>query len=115
MIVVEYPARRGSSLQQRWVQSGSGQTAEMAVLGEGAGAARCHKQPPLLLLLLGLVVFLPAFLCSLKVAPLVEEMGDHKDVKKFFRTRNDVLVLYCRSAAAAESSLRLLSGVAQEV
>ena len=73
--------------------------------GEGAGAVWCCERLPLLLLLLGLVVFLPVFMCLLKVSPLVEEMGDHKDVKKFFRTQDDVLALYSRSAAAA-SSLR---------
>uniref|UniRef100_A0A8B9GGS6 Protein disulfide-isomerase A5 n=1 Tax=Amazona collaria TaxID=241587 RepID=A0A8B9GGS6_9PSIT len=59
--------------------------------------------------------FLPAFVYSLKVSPLIEKISDHKDFKKLLRTRNNVLVLYSKSAAAAESSLRLLSSVAQEV
>uniref|UniRef100_A0A8C5JTB5 Protein disulfide-isomerase A5 n=1 Tax=Junco hyemalis TaxID=40217 RepID=A0A8C5JTB5_JUNHY len=59
--------------------------------------------------------FLPAFVHSLKVSPLIEKISDHKDFKKLLRTRNNVLVLYSKSATAAESSLRLLSSVAQEV
>ncbi|XP_009698975.1 PREDICTED: protein disulfide-isomerase A5-like, partial [Cariama cristata] len=59
--------------------------------------------------------FLPAFVYSLKVSPLIEKISDHKDFKKLLRTRNNILVLYSKSAAAAESSLRLLSSVAQEV
>ncbi|XP_037252984.1 protein disulfide-isomerase A5 [Falco rusticolus] len=86
----------------------------MAVPGQSAGAARRRgRLPPLLLL--GLAVFLPVFVCSLKLSPLIEKISDHKDFKKLLRTRNNVLVLYSKSAAAAESSLRLLSSVAQEV
>ena len=95
MTAAKYMARRGSSPQLWWVQSGSGQTAVTAVPGEGVGAAQCRGQlPPLLLLLLGLVVFLLVFVCLLKVSPLVEEMGDHKDVEKLVRTQSNVLVLY---------------------
>ncbi|XP_025901511.1 protein disulfide-isomerase A5, partial [Nothoprocta perdicaria] len=67
------------------------------------------------LLLLAVAVFLPPLLSSLKVSPLIEKISDHKDFKKLLRTRNNVLVLYSKSAAAADSSLRLLSSVAQEV
>ncbi|XP_061861138.1 LOW QUALITY PROTEIN: protein disulfide-isomerase A5 [Colius striatus] len=88
--------------------------AAMAVAGQGAGAAR-RRGGRLPLLLLGLAAFLPAFVCSLKVSPLIEKISDHKDFKKLLRTRNNILVLYSKSAAAAESSLRLLSSVAQEV
>ncbi|RMC18727.1 hypothetical protein DUI87_04623 [Hirundo rustica rustica] len=88
----------------------------MALPGQGAGAARRRgRLPPLPLLLLGLAAFLPAFVYSLKISPLIEKISDHKDFKKLLRTRNNVLVLYSKSAAAAESSLRLLSSVAQEV
>lgn len=88
----------------------------MAVPGQGAGAARRRgRLPPLPLLLLGLAAFLPTLTYSLKVSPLIEKISDHKDFKKLLRTRNNVLVLYSKSAAAAESSLRLLSSVAQEV
>lgn len=81
--------------------------------GQRAGAARCRGRFPLLLL--GLTAFLLAFGYSLKLSPLIEKISDHKDFKKLLRTRNNVLVLYSKSAAAAESSLRLLSNVAQEV
>ncbi|XP_053900334.1 protein disulfide-isomerase A5 isoform X1 [Malaclemys terrapin pileata] len=68
-----------------------------------------------MLLPLGLLAVLPACLFSVKVSPLIENISDHKDFKKLLRTRNNVLVLYSKSAAAAESPLRLLSDVAQEV
>uniref|UniRef100_A0A8C9UF55 Protein disulfide isomerase family A member 5 n=1 Tax=Serinus canaria TaxID=9135 RepID=A0A8C9UF55_SERCA len=41
--------------------------------------------------------FLPAFVYSLKVSPLIEKITDHKDFKKLLRTRNNVLVLYSKS------------------
>lgn len=41
--------------------------------------------------------FLPAFVYSLKVSPLIEKISDHKDFKKLLRTRNNVLVLYSKS------------------
>ncbi|XP_042640335.1 LOW QUALITY PROTEIN: protein disulfide-isomerase A5 [Tyto alba] len=89
--------------------------AAMAVPGQGAGVARRRGRLPRLLPLLGLAAFLPMFVYSLKVSPLIEKISDHKDFKKLLRTRNNILVLYSKSAAAAESSLRLLSSVAQEV
>ncbi|CAM5146986.1 unnamed protein product [Eretmochelys imbricata] len=67
------------------------------------------------MLLLGLLAVLPACLFSVKVSPLIEKISDHKDFKKLLRTRNNVLVLYSKSAATAESPLRLLSDVAQAV
>ncbi|XP_006764968.1 PREDICTED: protein disulfide-isomerase A5-like, partial [Myotis davidii] len=60
-------------------------------------------------------VILPGWLCSTKVSSLIERISDPKDLKKLLRTRNNVLVLYSKSEAAAESHLRLLSTVAQAV
>ncbi|KAG8508537.1 Protein disulfide-isomerase A5 [Galemys pyrenaicus] len=60
-------------------------------------------------------VVLPTWLSSTKVSSLIERISDHKDLKKLLRTRNNVLVLYSKSEAAAESHLRLLSTVAQAV
>ncbi|XP_019336122.1 protein disulfide-isomerase A5 isoform X3 [Alligator mississippiensis] len=78
----------------------------MAPAGRGGGAG---------LLLLGLLAVLPVCLLPAKVSPLIEKISDHKDFKKLLRTRNNILVLYSKSAAAAESPLRLLSDVAQAV
>uniref|UniRef100_A0A8C0NRE1 Protein disulfide-isomerase A5 n=1 Tax=Canis lupus familiaris TaxID=9615 RepID=A0A8C0NRE1_CANLF len=60
-------------------------------------------------------VVLPVWLSSTKVSSLIERISDPKDLKKLLRTRNNVLVLYSKSEAAAESHLRLLSTVAQAV
>ncbi|XP_060630757.2 protein disulfide-isomerase A5 [Anolis sagrei] len=68
-----------------------------------------------LLLPLVLWTIFPACLLSTKVSPLIEKISDQKDFKKLLRTRNNVLVLYSKSSAAADSSLRLLSDVAQAV
>jgi len=67
------------------------------------------------LLLLAISVVLPMWLSSTKVSSLIERISDPKDLKKLLRTRNNVLVLYSKSEAAAESHLRLLSTVAQAV
>uniref|UniRef100_A0A8C5L3F3 Protein disulfide-isomerase A5 n=1 Tax=Jaculus jaculus TaxID=51337 RepID=A0A8C5L3F3_JACJA len=68
-----------------------------------------------LLLLLAIGVVLPTWLSSAKVSSLIERISDPKDLKKLLRTRNNVLVLYSKSEAAAENHLRLLSTVAQAV
>uniref|UniRef100_H0X710 Protein disulfide-isomerase A5 n=1 Tax=Otolemur garnettii TaxID=30611 RepID=H0X710_OTOGA len=60
-------------------------------------------------------VVLPTRLSSTKVSSLIERISDPKDLKKLLRTRNNVLVLYSKSEAAAENHLRLLSTVAQAV
>ncbi|XP_012331618.1 protein disulfide-isomerase A5 isoform X1 [Aotus nancymaae] len=60
-------------------------------------------------------VVLPSWLSSAKVSSLIERISDPKDLKKLLRTRNNVLVLYSKSEAAAENHLRLLSTVAQAV
>ncbi|XP_025769325.1 protein disulfide-isomerase A5 [Puma concolor] len=60
-------------------------------------------------------VVLPTWLSCTKVSSLIERISDPKDLKKLLRTRNNVLVLYSKSEAAAESHLRLLSTVAQAV
>uniref|UniRef100_A0A2K5NHG8 Protein disulfide-isomerase A5 n=3 Tax=Cercopithecinae TaxID=9528 RepID=A0A2K5NHG8_CERAT len=60
-------------------------------------------------------VVLPLWLSSAKVSSLIERISDPKDLKKLLRTRNNVLVLYSKSEAAAENHLRLLSTVAQAV
>ncbi|KAJ7345886.1 hypothetical protein JRQ81_001836, partial [Phrynocephalus forsythii] len=62
-----------------------------------------------------LLMIFPACLLSAKMSPLIEKISDQKDFKKLLRTRNNVLVLYSKSSAAADSSLRLLSDVAQAV
>uniref|UniRef100_A0A4W3K922 Protein disulfide-isomerase A5 n=1 Tax=Callorhinchus milii TaxID=7868 RepID=A0A4W3K922_CALMI len=54
-------------------------------------------------------------LMAAKVSPLIEKVEDHKEFKKLVRTRNNVLVVYSKSAAAAERSLKLLSDVAEAV
>ncbi|XP_019378124.1 PREDICTED: protein disulfide-isomerase A5 isoform X2 [Gavialis gangeticus] len=61
------------------------------------------------------IAVLPVCLLPAKVSPLIEKISDHKDFKKLLRTRNNILVLYSKSTAAAESPLRLLSDVAQVV
>uniref|UniRef100_A0A5F4VXJ7 Protein disulfide-isomerase A5 n=1 Tax=Callithrix jacchus TaxID=9483 RepID=A0A5F4VXJ7_CALJA len=66
-------------------------------------------------LLLAIWVVLPSWLSSAKVSSLIERISDPKDLKKLLRTRNNVLVLYSKSEAAAENHLRLLSTVAQAV
>ncbi|CAH6792296.1 Pdia5 [Phodopus roborovskii] len=63
----------------------------------------------------GYLVVLPAWVSSTKVSSLIERISDPKDLKKLLRTRNNVLVLYSKSEAAAESHLKLLSTVAQAV
>ncbi|MEE6515836.1 hypothetical protein FKM82_024919, partial [Ascaphus truei] len=60
-------------------------------------------------------VLLPSCFLSAKISPLIEKISEHKDLKKLLRTRNNVLVLYSKSAPAAERQLRLLSDVAQDV
>ncbi|KAJ8796664.1 hypothetical protein J1605_017767 [Eschrichtius robustus] len=60
-------------------------------------------------------VVLPTWLSSTKFSSLIERISDPKDLKKLLRTRNNILVLYSKSEAAAESHLRLLSTVAQAV
>ncbi|XP_054827326.1 protein disulfide-isomerase A5 [Eublepharis macularius] len=67
------------------------------------------------MLLFFLLTTFPAFLLTAKMSPLIEKISDQKDFKKILRTRNNVLVLYSKSSEAAESSLRLLSDVAQAV
>ncbi|XP_030065079.1 protein disulfide-isomerase A5 [Microcaecilia unicolor] len=67
------------------------------------------------MLLFTLLITLPACLWSLKVSPLIEKISDHKDFKKLLRTRNNVLILYSKSAAVAEHQLKLLSDVAEVV
>lgn len=52
-----------------------------------------------------LQVFLPAFVYSLKVSPLIEKISEHKDFKKLLRTRNNVLVLYSKSGKYSFSFL----------
>uniref|UniRef100_G1LDS5 Thioredoxin domain-containing protein n=1 Tax=Ailuropoda melanoleuca TaxID=9646 RepID=G1LDS5_AILME len=71
--------------------------------------------PPLLVPAEVLGVVLLVQLSSTKVSSLIEKISDPKDLKKLLRTRNNVLVLYSKSEAAAESHLRLLSTVAQAV
>uniref|UniRef100_A0A4W3JF62 Protein disulfide-isomerase A5 n=1 Tax=Callorhinchus milii TaxID=7868 RepID=A0A4W3JF62_CALMI len=51
-------------------------------------------------------------LMAAKVSPLIEKVEDHKEFKKLVRTRNNVLVVYSKSA---ERSLKLLSDVAEAV
>ncbi|XP_043854246.1 protein disulfide-isomerase A5 [Dromiciops gliroides] len=68
-----------------------------------------------LLLLLAMLVVLPVGLSSIQISPLIKKISEHKDFKKLLRTRNNVLVLYSQSAAAAENHLRLLSNVAKAV
>ncbi|CAN0527332.1 unnamed protein product [Rangifer tarandus platyrhynchus] len=70
--------------------------------------------PAWLLLLLAVWVVLPMWLSSAKFS-LIDRISDPKDLKKLLRTRNNVLVLYSKSEAAAESHLKLLSTVAQAV
>ncbi|XP_075037249.1 protein disulfide-isomerase A5 [Mixophyes fleayi] len=77
-----------------------------------ASASRCWGMR---MLLLHVLVILPSILLSLKISPLIEKISDHKDFKKLLRTRNNVLVLYSKSAQAAERQLKLLSDVAQDV
>ncbi|XP_048340459.1 protein disulfide-isomerase A5 [Sphaerodactylus townsendi] len=67
------------------------------------------------MLLFFLLSTFPPFLLTAKMSPLIEKISDQKDFKKLLRTRNNVLVLYSKSSAAAESSLSLLSDVAQAV
>ncbi|KAG8432139.1 hypothetical protein GDO86_016681 [Hymenochirus boettgeri] len=62
-----------------------------------------------------LLIIFPSVLLSIKVSPLIEKISDHKDFKKLLRTRNNVLVLYSKSASVAERPLKLLSDVAQDV
>ncbi|XP_073401366.1 protein disulfide-isomerase A5 isoform X1 [Dendrobates tinctorius] len=65
--------------------------------------------------LLHVLIIFPSILLALKLSPLIEKISDHKDFKKLLRTRNNVLVLYSKSAQAAERQLKLLSDVAQDV
>ncbi|GAB5576499.1 protein disulfide-isomerase A5 [Prionailurus iriomotensis] len=48
-------------------------------------------------------VVLPTWLSCTKVSSLIERISDPKDLKKLLRTRNNVLVLYSKSEAAAEN------------
>uniref|UniRef100_A0A4W3JS95 Protein disulfide-isomerase A5 n=1 Tax=Callorhinchus milii TaxID=7868 RepID=A0A4W3JS95_CALMI len=64
---------------------------------------------------LSLKAVLSTCLMAAKVSPLIEKVEDHKEFKKLVRTRNNVLVVYSKSAAAAERSLKLLSDVAEAV
>ncbi|XP_078232773.1 protein disulfide-isomerase A5 isoform X1 [Pogona vitticeps] len=93
----------------------AGESERMA--GHRAGRTRCCGGGRMLLLplLLALMTIFPACLLSAKMSPLIEKISDQKDFKKLLRTRNNVLVLYSKSSAAADSSLRLLSDVAQAV
>lgn len=43
------------------------------------------------------VGLLPLLLQALKVSPLIEKVGEHKDFKKLLRTRTNVLVLYTKT------------------
>ncbi|CAH2305011.1 disulfide-isomerase A5 [Pelobates cultripes] len=61
------------------------------------------------------MIILPSCLLTIKISPLIEKIDDHKDFKKLLRTRNNVLVLFSKSAPAAERQLKLLSDVAQDV
>ncbi|XP_013927921.1 PREDICTED: protein disulfide-isomerase A5 [Thamnophis sirtalis] len=79
-----------------------------------SGAPVCGGRM-LLLLLFSLLAIFPACVLPSKISPLIEKISDQKDFKKLLRTRNNVLVLYSKSAVAADSSLRLLSDVAQAV
>uniref|UniRef100_A0A674NPT6 Protein disulfide-isomerase A5 n=1 Tax=Takifugu rubripes TaxID=31033 RepID=A0A674NPT6_TAKRU len=65
-------------------------------------------------LLTFLLWLLPA-LEAVKVSPLIEKVGDHKDFKKLLRTRTNVLVLYTKSDTSGDPHLKLLSDVAQTV
>uniref|UniRef100_A0A672IME7 Thioredoxin domain-containing protein n=1 Tax=Salarias fasciatus TaxID=181472 RepID=A0A672IME7_SALFA len=65
------------------------------------------------MLVLVLLVWLLSALEAVKVSPLIEKVGDHKDLKKLLRTRTNVLVLYTKTAAAGDAHLKLLSDVAQ--
>lgn len=71
--------------------------------------------PAWLLLLLAIWLALLTWLSSAKVSSLIERISDPKDLKKLLRTRNNILVLYSKSEAAAQSHLKLLSTVAQAV
>ncbi|OCT60909.1 hypothetical protein XELAEV_18046933mg [Xenopus laevis] len=68
-----------------------------------------------MLLSLLLLIICPSSFLSIKVSPLIERISDHKDFKKLLRTRNNVLVLYSKSASVAEQQLKLLSNIAQDV
>ncbi|KAM8933475.1 protein disulfide-isomerase A5 [Pelodytes ibericus] len=81
-----------------------------------APARQCWgRRMPLSLLLLHILIILPSCFLSIKVSPLIEKVSEHKDFRKLLRTRNNVLVLYSKSAPAAERQLKLLSDVAQDV
>ncbi|CAJ0931487.1 unnamed protein product [Ranitomeya imitator] len=60
------------------------------------------------------IVF-PSILLALKISPLIEKISDHKDFKKLLRTRNNVLVLYSKSAQAAERPLKLLDSESRKL
>uniref|UniRef100_A0A8C7YQH8 Protein disulfide isomerase family A, member 5 n=1 Tax=Oryzias sinensis TaxID=183150 RepID=A0A8C7YQH8_9TELE len=60
-------------------------------------------------------VWLLSALDAVKVSPLIDKVGDHKDFKKLLRTRTNVLVLYTKTATSGDSHLKLLSDVAQTV
>ncbi|NP_001017340.1 uncharacterized protein LOC550094 precursor [Xenopus tropicalis] len=79
-----------------------------------APAGRCCWERKMLLSLL-LLIICPSCLISIKISPLIEKIDDHKDFKKLLRTRNNVLVLYSKSASAAEQQLKFLSNIAQDV
>ncbi|XP_032880758.1 protein disulfide-isomerase A5 isoform X2 [Amblyraja radiata] len=62
-----------------------------------------------------LLALLPLCLRAAKVSPLIEKIDDQKELKKLTRTRNNVLILFSKSGAAAERPLKLLSDVAEAV
>lgn len=45
-------------------------------------------------------VWLLSALDAVKVSPLIDKVGDHKDFKKLLRTRTNVLVLYTKTGTA---------------
>ncbi|XP_072436022.1 protein disulfide-isomerase A5 [Chiloscyllium punctatum] len=62
-----------------------------------------------------LLAVLSTSLMAAKVSPLIEKVDDQKELKKLMRTRNNILVLYSKSAVTAERPLKLLSDVAEAV
>ncbi|XP_042192285.1 protein disulfide-isomerase A5 [Callorhinchus milii] len=87
----------------------------MAPFRDRAAAATGATTSTTVSRLLLLLAVLSTCLMAAKVSPLIEKVEDHKEFKKLVRTRNNVLVVYSKSAAAAERSLKLLSDVAEAV
>ncbi|MEQ2239150.1 Protein disulfide-isomerase A5, partial [Ilyodon furcidens] len=77
---------------------------------------RCRREMrEATMFLLVLLMLMLSSLEAVKVSPLIEKVSDHKDFKKLLRTRTNVLVLYTKTATSGDSSLKLLSDVAQTV